>query len=87
MSDLHITDPDKQLQLRIGAPDPTIDLVIIAGDLTDRYFNNISLFAPDLSEKELEKIADYRQLELWKNLVIFLLFRGLQNITRYGKIW
>lgn len=69
MSDLHITDPDKQLQLRIGAPDPTIDLVIIAGDLTDRYFNNISLFASDLSEKELEKIADHRQLELWKKLV------------------
>ena len=45
MSDLHITDPDKQLQLRIGAPDPTIDLVIIAGDLTDRYINiDILLF-------------------------------------------
>lgn len=72
MSDLHITDPDKQLQLRIGASNPEIDLVIIAGDLTDRYYSNVDLYAyknGDITEKALDKIADQRQLELWKKLV------------------
>ena len=61
MSDLHITDPDKQLQLRIGAPDPTIDLVIIAGDLIYHYLHKVFL------KKNLKKLRIIGSLNYGKN--------------------